>query len=110
MAQASRESFDVVLVDSTDPLGPAVPLFGAEFYGHVAELLRPGGIVISQAESPWHNGDIQRSLMGILRDTFPVSLLYTFSNLTYSDGLWAFSYASKGPIPYIPCGTSGLSG
>ena len=47
-----EERFDLVIVDSTDPIGPATPLFGAEFYGNVKRILVPGGLVVSQAESP----------------------------------------------------------
>ncbi len=95
----TQETFDVVLIDSTDPIGPATPLFGPEFYRDVHGLLREGGIVVSQGESPWHNEDIQRSLMGILHNEFPLSLIYTFNNTTYCDGLWCFTFASTGPHP-----------
>lgn len=95
----TKEVFDVILVDSTDPIGPSTPLFGKPFYENVDRILSSKGIVVSQGESPWHNQDVQKSLLKILRDQFSVVKMYTFSNLTYPDGLWCFSFASKGLDP-----------
>ncbi len=95
----TQERFDVVLVDSTDPIGPAAPLFGPEFYGNVKRVLTDQGIVVSQCENPWWEPEAQRALLGILGDTFPVVSLYNYHNLTYPGGLWTFSFASKGPRP-----------
>jgi spermidine synthase len=93
------QRFDVVLVDSTDPVGPAAPLFGPEFYGDVARVLTDEGIVVSQCENPWYEAEAQRGLLEILREVFPVAELYNYQNLTYPGGLWSFSYASKEPRP-----------
>ena len=95
----TKDSFDVILIDSTDPIGPATPLFGPEFYKNVHKILGEDGIVVSQGESPWHYHKIQRSLLSILHNEFPLSLMYTFNNITYCDGLWCFTYASKGVHP-----------
>ncbi len=45
--------YDVIIVDSTDPGGPGAPLFGAEFYRNMKTALRPGGVIATQAESPY---------------------------------------------------------
>lgn len=45
--------YDVIVVDSTDPGGPGEPLFGAEFYADLKKALRPGGVIATQAESPY---------------------------------------------------------
>jgi spermidine synthase len=89
--------YDVVLVDSTDPVGPAAPLFGSGFYADVARVLNEAGIVVSQCENPWYEGETQRGLLDILRGVFPEVALYNYHNLTYPGGLWSFSFASKGP-------------
>ncbi len=65
------ERYDVVLVDSTDPIGPAAPLFGREFYGNVRDVLTERGIVVSQAENPFYEQAAQRSLLATLRDRVP---------------------------------------
>lgn len=91
----TSEKFDVILIDSTDPIGPATPLFGEAFYQDVYNCLADDGIVVSQGETPWYGKDIQRSLLTVLNNVFPKSYLYSFSNLTYPGGLWCFTFASK---------------
>jgi spermidine synthase len=95
----TSERYDIVLVDSTDPIGPAAPLFGPDFYRHVKRVLTDQGIVVSQCENPWFEQQAQRALLDILGDLFPVISLYNYHNLTYPGGLWSFSFASKGPRP-----------
>ncbi len=91
----TTEKFDVIIVDSTDPIGPAQPLFGEEFYQDVYRCLTDDGIVVSQGESSWYANDIQKSLLSVLNSVFPQCFLYSFSNLTYPGGLWSFTFASK---------------
>lgn len=93
------ERFDVVLVDSTEPFGPAKELFGASFYKDVRRILTERGIVVSQAGSPFYELGTVKNLARILRSVFPVTDAYLFTNLTYPGGLWAFAYASKGVHP-----------
>jgi spermidine synthase len=94
-AAKSDDKFDVIIVDSTDPIGPATPLFGTEFYTNVEAALSSDGIVVSQGESPWYNKDIQTSLLTVINGVFDNVWLYNFSNLTYPGGLWSFTFASK---------------
>lgn len=95
----NEEKFDVILVDSTDPIGPAQPLFGGDFYDDIEKALSENGIVVSQAESPFYNGAMQSKMAQILSERFPVCQFLNFSNLTYPGGLWSFSFASKGLHP-----------
>ncbi|MBI3288481.1 MAG: polyamine aminopropyltransferase [Elusimicrobia bacterium] len=56
----TKERFDVVIVDSTEPFGPAKELFGPAFYRNVARVLTTNGVVVSQAGSPFYEiGTIQ---------------------------------------------------
>lgn len=91
--------FDVIIVDSTDPIGPAQPLFGEAFYKDVFNCLTDNGIVVSQGESPWYNVPIQKSMMEVLSNQFPFVRMYQFGNLTYPGGAWCFTFASKGLSP-----------
>ncbi len=91
----TNEKFDVIIVDSTDPIGPAQPLFGEDFYKDIYACLSDNGIVVSQGESSWYAMDIQQSLLKVLNQVFPACYLYSFSNLTYPGGLWSFTFASK---------------
>lgn len=95
----TKEKFDVILVDSTDPIGPAQPLFGIEFYQDIYKCLNEDGIVVSQGESPFYEEKMQNKLLDILNQTFPLVSIYNFSNLTYPGGYWSFTFASKGLHP-----------
>jgi spermidine synthase len=93
------ELFDVVLVDSTDPIGPAGPLFDKEFYKNVAQKLTSEGILITQAASPFYDHYIQEPMFSNQRPFFKRLHIYNYSNLTYPGGLWSFGFASKGICP-----------
>jgi len=95
----TTERFDVVIVDSTEPFGPAKELFGPAFYRNVSRVLTADGIVVSQAGSPFYEIDTIKNLARLLKPVFPVVDAYLFTNLTYPGGLWAFTYASKGLRP-----------
>ncbi len=93
------DHFDVILIDSTDPIGPSEPLFGLAFYQAIFQRLTPNGIVVSQGESPWYCQDTQMSLLTILNALFEYTALYNFHNLSYPGGLWSFTFASNGLNP-----------
>ena len=93
------ERFDVIIIDSTEPFGPAKELFGIGFYKDVKRILTGDGIVVSQAGSPFYEIGTIKNLDRILGKVFPVVDAYLFNNLTYPGGLWAFTYASKGLRP-----------
>jgi spermidine synthase len=93
----TKKRFDLIIVDSTDPIGPATPLFGEEFYKNVENILNPGGIVVAQGESPFYEEETQTSMLSRLAQIFPVTGIYNYNNLTYPGGLWSFVYATKGP-------------
>src|SRR6056297_762023 len=97
--ESTEEIFDVVLIDSTDPIGPAAPLFDRQFYQNVAALLSEDGIMISQAESPFYDFAIQSAMLANQRPFFKRLHLYTFTNLTYPGGLWSFGFGSKTLCP-----------
>lgn len=92
------ERYDLVIVDSTDPIGPATPLFGEAFYRDVARVLADGGLVVSQAESTFYEEARQRSMLTILGGIFRRTRLYNYVNLTYPGGLWSFTIAAKGDL------------
>ena len=95
----SQKKYDVVIVDSTEPFGPATPLFDKKFYQDVFNTLSDDGIVVSQGESPYYNADLQESLLKILGDLFPVVSIYNYTNLTYPGGNWSFTFGSKKKHP-----------
>ncbi|MBW2355859.1 MAG: polyamine aminopropyltransferase [Deltaproteobacteria bacterium] len=98
-AAAGGETFDVVIVDSSDPVGPARPLFDAGFYRSVANLLADDGILVTQAESPFYDASLQQRMLAHQRSLFPRLHLYLFPTLSYPGGLWSFGFASRGLCP-----------
>lgn len=97
----TNEKFDVVLIDSTDPIGPAAPLFNSEFYTDVKNCLNEKGIVVSQCENPFLALETQQSLLKIKSELFENVSLYNYSNITYPGGLWSFSFASNTQNPIL---------
>lgn len=95
----TAEKFDVVIVDSTEPFGPAKELFGPSFYKNVKRILTKDGIVVSQAGSPFYEIKTIKNLFRITKPIFPVVEVCLFNNLTYPGGLWAFTFATKGLHP-----------
>ncbi|MCY0870511.1 MAG: polyamine aminopropyltransferase, partial [Firmicutes bacterium] len=70
------DTYDVILVDSTDPVGPAVGLFSREFYADIHRALRPDGLFVAQSESPFFNGDLIARMQADVRALFPIAGLY----------------------------------
>jgi spermidine synthase len=93
------DTFDVILVDSTEPIGPAKALFGAEFFGDIRGALRPGGIVTAQAESPFYAPDVVRGLFAAVRPLFRHVHPYMGFIPTYPSGAWTFLFASDEASP-----------
>jgi spermidine synthase len=90
----------VVIIDSTDPVGPAEGLFNENFYRDVYRILKSDGILITQSESPRFNITVFREIYGLYRKIFGAdrSHCYLAYIPTYPSGMWSFSYNSKGTI------------
>ncbi len=93
--------YDVIIVDSTDPIGPAVGLFAKSFYESIYHGLKEDGIFVAQSESPFFNGDLIRNVQADVRSLFPITRLYLASIPTYPSGLWSFSIGSKRYDPQV---------
>lgn len=92
------EGLDVVIVDSTDPVGPAEGLFQSEFYHHIKEAMSPEGVMVAQSESPFLHKDLIRHMVAGLRESFSHVALYTAAIPTYPSGFWSFLAASNRPL------------
>lgn len=90
-----KDSFDVILCDSTDPVGPSVGLFSREFYQSVFEALRPDGIFVAQTESPYFHTDMFARILNDLRGIFPIARGYWSLVPSYPSAAWSFSMGSK---------------
>ena len=68
MKNLDAESIDVVIVDSTDPIGPAEGLFNEAFYQSCLRALRPGGILVQQSESPLVHNDLTKAMRNAMKN------------------------------------------
>jgi spermidine synthase len=93
-----NNEMDVILVDSTDPIGPGEGLFSREFYRDVAKALRPGGIMAAQSESPWFTKDALGRIHRNISGGFQHRRSYVAPIPTYPRGSWSWTVASQSPI------------
>lgn len=91
----TKNYYDVIIVDSTDPVGPAVGLFANEFYKSIYESLKDDGIFVAQTESPFFNQDLISRVFADIKSIFPITRLYTANIPTYPSGFWSFTMGSK---------------
>ncbi len=91
----TSERFDVVLVDSSDPIGPATVLFQKEFYADIAQILTPDGVLVRQTGSTFLQPEEQANALEILREVFRHNALYVFPVPTYIGGFFSASFSSQ---------------
>lgn len=96
LKQAKDSAYDIIIIDSTDPVGPAVGLFSEAFYRDCWRCLAAGGIMIAQSESPLFHMPIIRSMQQAMRDAgyTDVATLH-FPQCSYPSGWWSATLASR---------------
>lgn len=87
--------YDVVIVDSTDPVGPAEGLFTEQFFNGVRGILNNEGIFVTQTESLHFHRQFVMDTQIKLRALFEIVGLYSAPVATYAGNWWTFSIASK---------------
>ncbi len=90
-----NDKYDVILIDSTDPVGPAEGLFKRDFYSSAERALKCDGIFSAQTESPFFNKDLIGDINKIIEDIYGESSLYCAMIPVYPGGLWSFTIGSK---------------
>ena len=100
VANAEKEKYDMIIVDGSDPVGPAEGLFSEKFYKDCYFALSSNGVLISQGESPMFNEKVFRELYQTLENIFGSNKAHCmlFSIPTYPTGIWSFMVASKGTV------------
>lgn len=91
----NKQTYDVIVVDSPDPIGPAEGLFSVGFYENIAAALKDDGIFVAQTESPFLNRDLIQRLFRDIGGIFPITRLFLANVPTYPGGLWSFIMGSK---------------
>ncbi|MCR4430663.1 MAG: polyamine aminopropyltransferase [Tepidanaerobacteraceae bacterium] len=87
--------YDVIIIDSTDPLGPAVGLFSKDFYENVFNALNEDGIMVAQTESPFFYGEFLKRVSSDISSLFKYTSIYTAVIPTYPGAYWTFTLGSK---------------
>lgn len=96
VAETEPGFYDVIVVDSTDPVGPAAELFSEEFYANCFRALGDGGMVVVQSESPIFHLNILKSIHGKLRRAgFQQSHAMLYPTVVYGGGTWSSTIARK---------------
>ena len=91
------EKYDLIIVDSTDPIGPGEGLFTAQFYKDCHRALKADGILVNQLETPYYEfyANAMSRAHRRIRELFPICKIYQAHIPTYQSGHWLFGFASK---------------
>ena len=92
----TEKRFDVIIVDSTDPVGPGEVLFTDTFYGHAKRCLKPEGILVTQNGVPFMQGDELTNTMRAFKALFANWTCYTATIPTYAFGPMALGWGTDG--------------
>ncbi|MDD7793118.1 polyamine aminopropyltransferase [Clostridium sp. 'White wine YQ'] len=89
--------YDLIIVDSTDPIGPGEGLFSEAFYNDCYKALTEEGIMVNQCESPYYpnNAREMKRAYNKIGKIFPICKAYQYNMPTYASGHWLFGFASK---------------
>ena len=94
-----KDEFDVIIVDSSDPVGPAETLYTSDFYTDMRGALRDGGVVCTQGECQFLHLELIAKVMADAAGLYPV-VDYAYSTVpTYPDGQIGYILARKGAPP-----------
>ncbi len=100
--RGARSEYDVIIVDSSDPVGPNLPLFRKPFFRDCREALREGGIFVCQCGSPFYYPDELKEVYRGLGGVFDHVGVYLGFVPTYPSGLWSFCIAGDRGVPKEP--------
>ena len=100
-ANAPTASYDVVLVDGSDPAGPAEGLFNRAFFEQCRRILKPGGVFATQSESPEAFRQVHIDTVTVIRDVFGhADPMYGWVPM-YPSGWWSWTFAATDSRRYV---------
>lgn len=91
----TKQRFDVIIVDSTDPQGPGAVLFTKKFYAACKGCMAPGGVMVTQNGVPFLQPDELVSSVGFFKSLFADAACYVAAIPTYVGGQMAMGWAAK---------------
>lgn len=97
VGDAEEGTYDAIIVDSSDPIGPASVLFEEAFFEKMYRALKPGGVVCTQAECLWLHVDLITDLAKMCKRVFAKgSIEYGYTTIpTYPSGQIGFMLCGK---------------
>ena len=98
----TSERYDVVIIDSTDPVDFAAGLFRADFYADVKRVMTPDAMLSELTESPFTDTDLMTQAISEMRKVFPLVKVYWGVVPTYPSGMWTYGLASMKDDPEKP--------
>lgn len=90
-----NKEYDIIIVDSPDPVGPAESLFTGEFYESIRDSLNEDGILVTQSESMYYHQELIAKMSKFIPKIFPKYWHYYTLVPTYPSGVIGFSFCSK---------------
>jgi spermidine synthase len=93
----TEQTFDVIISDSTDPIGPGEILFTNDFYAQCKRILNPGGVVVTQNGVPFFQLDEVRTTSKRMSQHFSDATFYSAAVPTYYGGIMTFAWGSNEP-------------
>ena len=94
MTQAADNSVDIIIIDSTDPIGPGTGLFNQAFYQQCRRVLTPQGLLVQQSESPLLHLPLLRAIHQAMRAAgFQTTHSLHFPQCVYPSGWWTVTLA-----------------
>ncbi|MBQ7197246.1 MAG: polyamine aminopropyltransferase [Synergistaceae bacterium] len=98
----TSERFDVVIVDSTDPVDFAAGLFQSPFYVDVKKIMNKGAMLSELTESPFIDRALMIQAIKEMKKVFPIVKMYWGVVPTYPSGMWTYGCASLVDDPAVP--------
>ncbi|KAG4188940.1 hypothetical protein ERO13_A08G195550v2 [Gossypium hirsutum] len=95
-----EETYDAIIFDSSDPVGPAQELVEKPLFDTLARVLRPGGVLCNMVESMWLHTHLIDHMISICHEIFKGSVHYAWASVpTYPSGVIGFLICStEGPV------------
>jgi spermidine synthase len=93
----TEQTFDVIISDSTDPIGPGEILFTNDFYAQCKRILNPGGVVVTQNGVAFFQLDEVKTTSSRLSRHFSDATFYSAAVPTYYGGIMTFAWGSNEP-------------
>ncbi|KAH9620167.1 hypothetical protein KSS87_018255 [Heliosperma pusillum] len=96
MRNSPEGKYDAIIVDSSDPVGPAQELVERPFFETMARTLRPGGVLCNMAESMWLHTHLIEEMVSVCRESFVGDVRYAWTSVpTYPSGAIGFLLCAK---------------